>query len=194
MPRLSAPSRRDCSPDSALAARSRRGGVASRHRCIAAVPAAVLALLLLAAPRPRRPDRGLDRHPHPRRFGFHPPGLRQFPSRRPVQQHLRPERRRLHPRIDKLHHHHFSPAGKRTPRARFCRRHPRAQRLHPDGWQQLLPLLRRLQLRQSRENLVQQRPQLDCRHRRNGQTRLGHHSHRPRRADELHSDGGRRGQ
>ena len=50
MPRLSAPSRRDCSPDSALAARSRRGGVASRHRCIAAVPAAVLALLLLAAP------------------------------------------------------------------------------------------------------------------------------------------------
>ena len=50
MPRLSAPSRRDCSPDSALAARSRRGGVPSRHRCIAAVPAAVLALLLLAAP------------------------------------------------------------------------------------------------------------------------------------------------
>ena len=50
MPRLSAPSRRDCSPDSALAARSRRGGVPSLHRCIAAVPAAVLALLLLAAP------------------------------------------------------------------------------------------------------------------------------------------------
>ena len=50
MPRLSAPSRRDCSPDSVLAARSRRGGVPSLHRCIAAVPAAVLALLLLAAP------------------------------------------------------------------------------------------------------------------------------------------------
>ena len=48
MPRLSAPSRRDCSPDSALAARSRRGGVPSLHRCIAAVPAAALALLLLA--------------------------------------------------------------------------------------------------------------------------------------------------
>ena len=50
MPRLSAPSRRDCSPDSAPAARSRRGGVPSLHRCIAAVPAVVLALLLLAAP------------------------------------------------------------------------------------------------------------------------------------------------
>ena len=49
MPRLSAPSRRDCSPDSALAARSRRGGVPSLHRCIAAVPAAVLALLILAS-------------------------------------------------------------------------------------------------------------------------------------------------
>ena len=49
MPRLSAPSRRDCSPDSALAARSRRGGVPSLHRCIAAVPAAALALLLFAA-------------------------------------------------------------------------------------------------------------------------------------------------
>ena len=48
MPRLSAPSRRDCSPDSALAARSRRGGVPSLHRCVAAVPAAALALLLLA--------------------------------------------------------------------------------------------------------------------------------------------------
>ena len=48
MPRLSAPSRRDCSPDSALAARSRRGGVPSLHRCFAAVPAAALALLLLA--------------------------------------------------------------------------------------------------------------------------------------------------
>ena len=49
MPRLSAPSRRDCSPDSALVARSRRGGFPSLHRCIAAVPAATLALLLLAA-------------------------------------------------------------------------------------------------------------------------------------------------
>ena len=53
MPRLSAPSRRDCSPDSALAARSRRGGVPSLHRCIAAVAAAtlfVLACLALAVP------------------------------------------------------------------------------------------------------------------------------------------------
>ena len=39
---------RDCSPDSAPAARSRRGGVPSLYRCIAAVPAAALALLLLA--------------------------------------------------------------------------------------------------------------------------------------------------
>ena len=49
MPRLSAPSRRDCSPDSALAARSRRGGVPSLHRCIAAVPAFVLASLAVLA-------------------------------------------------------------------------------------------------------------------------------------------------
>ena len=47
MPRLSAPSRRDCSPDSALAARSRRGGFPSLHRCIAAVPAALFALAAL---------------------------------------------------------------------------------------------------------------------------------------------------
>ena len=57
MPRLSAPSRRDCSPDSALAARSRRGGVPSLHRCIAAVRRRgamallfVLAAVALAAP------------------------------------------------------------------------------------------------------------------------------------------------
>ena len=51
MPRLSAPSRRDCSPDSALAARSRRGGVPSLHRCIAAVRrrGAMALLLVLAA-------------------------------------------------------------------------------------------------------------------------------------------------
>ena len=63
MLRLSAPSRRDCSPDSALAARSRRGGFPSLHRCIAAVRrrgamALLFVLSAVALLQPGRAGRG----------------------------------------------------------------------------------------------------------------------------------------
>ena len=55
MPRLSAPSRRDCPPGSSPAARSRRGCFPSLHRRIAAVPAAARLPLCPISMRHRHP-------------------------------------------------------------------------------------------------------------------------------------------